>query len=175
MPIVSERVSHRTITAGLAVVVIGLIAVLALPNTSRWESTAFVASDSFEINRARIPRTAVTLLRGTSHYFGERATVLPIEGSGLVAVTFRAATADQAEDGLQLLLGMALQSLNSVGPDIGSFVQVTDAVTQQTSTGPGFLGAVLFMVVGVSSLSLSVSGTRALVRRETSPTGDGHR
>jgi hypothetical protein len=147
---------------GISAVVLSLFAWSVFSRPATWESATVVGAETFEINRARIPRTAAALVRGSGTEFGDRVQVLPVEGTGFVSVSATGDSAEEAEAILSALVPIVVHDLNRAGPDVGTFAQLID-VTTRPSQSPSSLGDfLLFTAVGVGSLSLSAVGLHSL-------------
>ena len=140
--------------------------------SSTWEATAVVGTETFEINRDRIPRTVAALVRGSTAEFGESVSALPIEGTGLVSVAASGDTREGAESAVERFLPVVIHDLNRAGSDVGTFVLVTGVTSRPSPSELTVVNTLLFGFVGLGSLSLSANRFRAFRRVDGSSPHD---
>lgn len=148
----------RVLLLAAAAGFIAIVVVFSGLASSQWEASALVGADSFEINRARIPRTAAGLVRDSRLTIDTDATVQPIEETGLVLVRVVDGDRARAEEDLDTLVAVVLEDLNAVGESVGSFVQVTDAAVLPKTVGLELSQLLFFLTLATVAFALAGFG-----------------
>ena len=150
-----------------AVAVLAIVLILSGLTSSQWEASALVGADSFEINRARIPRTAAGLVRDSRVTVDSDATVQPIEETGLILVRVVDTDRARAEADLDTLVTVVLEDLNAVGDGVASFVQVTDATVRTRTAGLRLSDGLFFLTLATLAFGLAGFGVVSYAAHDT--------